>query len=90
MIAHLKELEILGAVIDGKTQVDIMLIMLLESFKFFRLSYSESRGYCSLTKFLKMDYKQRRASLAINRTYRWGKSFSSSTKENNKKKRLLN
>ena len=53
MIAHLKELEILGVVIDGETQVDIVLITFLESFKFFRLSYSKSRGFCSLTEFLK-------------------------------------
>ena len=43
MIAHLKELKILRAVIDGKTWIDIMLITLLSS-KIFRLSYSKSRG----------------------------------------------
>ena len=53
MIVHLKELEILGVVIDGKTQVDIVLITLLESFKIFCLNYSNSRGFCSLVEFLK-------------------------------------
>ena len=48
MIAYLKELEILGAVIDGEIQVDIVFIILLESFKVFCLSYSESRGFCIL------------------------------------------
>ena len=53
MIAHLKELEILGVVINGETQVDIVLITLLESFNIFCLSYSKSRGFCSLVEFLK-------------------------------------
>ena len=39
MIAHLNELEILGAEIDGETQVDIVLMSLPESFKTFRLNY---------------------------------------------------
>ena len=40
MMSHLNELEILGAEIDGKSQVDIVLMSLLESFKKFRLNYS--------------------------------------------------
>ena len=40
MIAHLNELEILGAEIDGESQVDIVLMSLPESFKNFRLNYS--------------------------------------------------
>ena len=48
MIAHLKELKILRAVIDGETWIDIVLITLLELFKVFYLSYSESRGFCIL------------------------------------------
>ena len=39
MIAHLNELEILGAEIDGETQVDIVLMSLPESFKTFPLNY---------------------------------------------------
>ena len=35
MIAHLNELEILGAEIDSESQVDIMLMSLSESFKNF-------------------------------------------------------
>ena len=35
MISHLNELEILGAEIDGETQVDIMLMLLPESFNNF-------------------------------------------------------
>ena len=53
MIAHLKELEILRAVIDGEIQVDMVLIMLLESFKDFCRSYSKSKGFCYLAEFLK-------------------------------------
>ena len=39
MIAHLNELEILGAEIDGETQVDIVLILLPESFNNFCHTY---------------------------------------------------
>ena len=43
MIAHLNELEILGAEIDRETQVDIVLMSLPESFKNFCLNYSMSK-----------------------------------------------
>ena len=47
MIAHLNELEILGAEIDGEidgeTQVNIVLMSLPESFKTFRLNYIMSK-----------------------------------------------
>ena len=43
MIAHLNELEILGAEIDGEIQVDIVLMSLPESFKNFRINYSMSK-----------------------------------------------
>ena len=43
MIAHLNELEILGAEIDGESQVDIVLMSLPESFKNFYLNYSMSK-----------------------------------------------
>ena len=38
MISHLNELEILGAEIDGESQVDIVLRSLPESYKNFRLN----------------------------------------------------
>ena len=38
MISHLNELEILGAEIDGESQVDIVLMSLPESYKNFRLN----------------------------------------------------
>ena len=53
MIAHLNELEILGAEIDGETQNDIVLMLLLESFKNFRLNYTMSKITYSLAKLLK-------------------------------------
>ena len=53
MITHLNELEILGADIDGESQVDIVLMSLPESFKAFRLNYSTSTGSYSLTEVLK-------------------------------------
>ena len=39
MIAHLNELEILGAEIDDESQVNIVLMSLLESFNNFCLTY---------------------------------------------------
>ena len=53
MIAHLNELEVLGAKIDGESQVDIVLMSLPESFKNFRLNYSMSKGSYSLAELLK-------------------------------------
>ena len=41
MIDHMNELEILGAKIDDKSQVDIVLMSLPKSFKKLRLNYSE-------------------------------------------------
>ena len=38
IIAHLNELEILGAEIDGESQVDIVLMSLPESYKNFHLN----------------------------------------------------
>ena len=52
MITHLNELEILGAEIDGESQVDIVLMSLPESFKNFRLNYSMSKGSYSLAELL--------------------------------------
>ena len=53
MIGHLNELEILGAEIDGESQVDIVLMSLPESFKSFRLNYSMNKGSYSLAELLK-------------------------------------
>ena len=53
MISHLNELEILGAEIDGESQVDIMLMSLPESYKNFRLNYSMSKESYSLAELLK-------------------------------------
>ena len=53
MIAHLNELEILGAEIDDESQFDIVFMSLPESFKNLRLNYSMSKGSYSLTKLLK-------------------------------------
>ena len=53
MIAHLNELEILRAEIDGETQVDIVLMSLPESFNSFRLTYIMSKSHYSLTELLK-------------------------------------
>ena len=53
MIAHLNELEIFGAEIDGESQVDIVLMSLPESFKNFCLNYFMSKGSYSLAELLK-------------------------------------
>ena len=53
MIAHLNELEILRAEIDGKSQVNFVLMSLPESFKNFCLNYSMSKGSYSLQELLK-------------------------------------
>ena len=52
MIAHLNELEILGAEIDGEIQVDIVLMSLPESFKNFHHNYSMSKGCYFLAELL--------------------------------------
>ena len=52
MINHLNELEILGSEIDGKTQVDIVLMSLSESFKTFRPNYIISKRSYTLAELL--------------------------------------
>ena len=52
MIAHLNELKILGAEIDGKTQVDIVLMSLPESFKTFCLNYIMGKRSYTLAELL--------------------------------------
>ena len=53
MISHLNKLEILGAEIDGETQVDIVLMLLPESLNNFHLTYNMSKSHYSLAKLLK-------------------------------------
>ena len=53
MITQLSELEILGAEVDGETQVDIVLMSLSESFKNFHLNYIMSKRSYSLAELLK-------------------------------------
>ncbi|XP_058210811.1 uncharacterized protein LOC131323156 [Rhododendron vialii] len=54
MIALLNELEILGAEIDGETQIDFVLNSLQsKSFKQFRLTYSMNKMHLSLAELLK-------------------------------------
>ena len=53
MISYLNELEILGAEIDGESQVDIVLMSLSESYKNFCLNYSMSKESYSLAELLK-------------------------------------
>ena len=69
MIAHLNELEILGAEIDGECQVDIVLMSLPESYKNFRLNYSMSKGSYSLAELLK-ELQAVEGSLAMPRVHR--------------------
>ena len=75
MIAHLNELEILGAEIDDESQVDIVLMSLPESYKNFRLNYSMSKGTIPWQNFLK-NCRQQRGSLAKPRVCRlWRKGL---------------
>ena len=53
MISHLNELEVLGAEVDGETQIDIVLMSLPESFNNFRLTYNMSKSNYSLAELLK-------------------------------------
>ena len=52
MISNLNTLEVLGADIDGESQVDIMLQSLPESFKEFRLNYNMNKKIYSLPKLM--------------------------------------
>ena len=49
MMSHLNEVEILGADIDGETQVDIVLQSLSESFMQFLLNYYMNKSLYSMT-----------------------------------------
>ena len=52
MMAHLNEMEILGAEIDGETQVDIILQSLPKSFEQFCLNYNMNKRLYSLAELL--------------------------------------
>ena len=52
MISNLNTLEVLGANIDGESQVDMILQSLLESFKEFRLNYNMNKNIYSLSKLM--------------------------------------
>ena len=54
MVAHLKELEILRAVIDGETRIDMVLIYLLEVLQALSaLTTLRVEDFVSLVEFLK-------------------------------------
>ena len=52
MISNLNTLEVLGADIDGESQVDMILWSLLESFKEFRLNYNMNKKIYSLSELM--------------------------------------
>ena len=52
MISHLNTLEVLGADIDGESQVDMILQSLPESFKEFRLNYNMNKNIYTLSKLM--------------------------------------
>ena len=52
MISHLNTPEVLGADIDGESQVDMILQSLLESFKEFRLNYNMNKNIYTLSKLM--------------------------------------
>ena len=53
MMGHLNELQILGAEIDGETQIDIILQSLTDSFENFRLNYNMNKLNFSLAELHK-------------------------------------
>ena len=86
MIAHLNELEILGAEIDGESQVDIVLMSLPESYKNFRLNYSMSKGSYSLAELLK-ELQAAEGILGHAKSAQVAEKGSSSSAEKKKKKK---
>ena len=86
MIGHLNELEILGAEIDGESQVDIVLMSLPESFKNFCLNYSMNEGSYSLAELLK-ELQIAEEILGQAKSVQVVEKGSSSSTKNGKKKR---
>ena len=90
MIGHLNELEILGAEIDGESQVDIVLMSLPESFKSFHLNYSMNKEAIPWRNYLR-NYRQQKESLARPRVYRlWRNVLLLLQRRVKKRERLLN
>ncbi|KAL8088515.1 hypothetical protein AgCh_038337 [Apium graveolens] len=52
MMSHLNEIEILGAELDGETQIDIILMSLSKSFEQFRWNYNMNKRQYSLAELL--------------------------------------
>ena len=52
MISYLNTLEVLGADIDGESQVDMILQSLPESFKEFRLNYNMNKKIYTLSEMI--------------------------------------
>ncbi|KAL8133453.1 hypothetical protein AgCh_008783 [Apium graveolens] len=52
MMSRLNEIEILGAELDGETQIDIILMSLSKSFEQFRLNYNMNKRQYSLAELL--------------------------------------
>ena len=52
MISNLNTLEVLGADIDGESQVDMILQSLQKSFKEFRLNYNMNKNIYSLSELM--------------------------------------
>ena len=52
MISNLNTLEVLGANIDGESQVDMILHSLLKSFKEFRINYNMNKKIYSLSELM--------------------------------------
>ena len=52
MISYLNTLEVLGADIDGESQMDMILQSLLESFKEFRLNYNMNKKIYTLSELM--------------------------------------
>ena len=86
MNLHLNELEILGAEIDGESQVDIVLMSLSESYKNFCLNYSRSKGSYSLAELLK-ELQAAEGILGHAKSVQVVEKGSSSAKKSKKKKK---
>ena len=52
VISNLNTLEVLGANIDGESQVDMILHSLLKSFKEFRINYNMNKKIYSLSELM--------------------------------------
>ena len=86
IISHLNELEVLGAEVDGETQIDIMLMSLPKSFSNFCLTYNLCKSNYSLAELLK-ELQAAEGIIGHKRNLQvMEKASSSSAKKNGKKK----